>query len=104
MGYEIEFAEEGAEAIEQYKKAKETQQVFDVVILDLTVRGGMGGKEAIRKLVEIDPGVKAIVTSGYSDDPIMFEFERYGFKGALAKPYKIEKLIETVSRVMGKVS
>lgn len=100
MGYEVEFAREGIEAIERFKEARETAKPFDAVILDLTVPGGMGGKEVIKKLVEIDPEVKAIVSSGYSNDPIMFEFRQYGFKGALAKPYKIEKLRETVSTVI----
>jgi CheY-like chemotaxis protein len=100
MGYEVEFAIEGMEVIKRYKEAKEVKQPFHAVILDLTVQGGMGGKETIKRLKEIDPNVKAIVSSGYSNDPIIFEFEQHGFKGALTKPYNFLKLSETISRVM----
>ena len=104
IGYEVEFAGDGAEAIELYKRAKETGQPFEAVILDLTVPGGMGGKEAIKRLLEIDPGVKAIVSSGYSNDAVMAEFREYGFKGVIAKPYKIEELSEVLHRVIMGVS
>jgi len=100
IGYEVEFAKEGAEAVEFYKKAKESAEPFDAVILDLTVPGGMGGKDAIQKLLEIDPGVKAIVSSGYSNDPIMSDFKKYGFRGVVAKPYKIGELSEELHRLM----
>lgn len=101
IGYEVEFAGDGVEAIEFYKKARESGKPFDVAIIDLTVPGGMGGKEAVKKLLEIDPNVKTIVSSGYSNDPIMSEFKQYGFKGVIAKPYLIEELSEIVSRVTG---
>ncbi len=91
-GYSVECAKDGEEAIELYKKAMEASQPFDAVILDLTVRGGMGGKEAIRKLLEIDPNVKAIVASGYSNDPVLANFEAYGFSGVFAKHDKAEAL------------
>ncbi len=100
LGYEVEFAEEGAQAIELYKKARESGDPFDLVILDLTVPGGMGGKEAIKRLREVDPGVKAIVSSGYSNDPIIAEFKKYGFSGVVAKPYKIKELSEELRKVM----
>ena len=70
--------------------------------MDLTIPGGMGGKEAIGKLLEIDPDAKAIVSSGYSNDPIMSNFMEYGFKGMVAKPYKMEKLEEVLQRILGK--
>ena len=101
IGYEVEFARDGVEAIEFYKKAMESGKPFDVAIIDLTVPGGMGGKEAVKKLLEIDPNIKTIVSSGYSNDPIMSEFKQYGFKGVIAKPYLIEELSEIVSRVTG---
>jgi PAS domain S-box-containing protein len=100
VGYEVEFTREGAEAIEQYVEAKDSGQPFDAVILDLTVPGGVGGKEVIEKLLEIDPEVKAIVSSGYSTDPIMADFRKYGFRGVIAKPYKIGELKEIVRRVI----
>jgi CheY-like chemotaxis protein len=88
LGYEPEFAEDGAEAIDKYKGAIESGKPYDAVILDLTIPGGMGGKEAIEKLLEIDPAVKAIVSSGYSDDPVLANFEEYGFKGMMPKPFE----------------
>jgi len=100
LGYEVEFARNGAEAIEMYKEAKESGQPFDVVILDLTVRPGMGCECAIEKLVEIDTDVKAIITSGYSDEAIISDYRRYGFCGAVSKPYTINELNETLSRVI----
>jgi len=100
IGYEVELAVDGAEAIEQYTKAKESGQPFDAVILDLTVPGGMGGKEVIEKMLEIDPSVKAIVSSGYSTDPIMSDFKEYGFSGVVAKPYKMEQLEKTLRSIL----
>ncbi len=100
LEYEVEFAKNGSEAIEMYKKAKESGQSFDAVILDLTVPGGMGGERAIGKLVEIDPEIKAIISSGYSNKPIMSEYEQYGFSGAVTKPYTINELSEILSGVI----
>jgi len=100
LGYEVKFAREGTEAISLYKKAKEAGEPFDVVILDLTIPGGMGGKEAIEKLLGVDPEVKVIVSSGYSNDPIMADFRRYGFKGVVAKPYKLEELSKELHRII----
>jgi len=87
LGYDVQTANDGSECIEMYKAALESGQPFSAVIMDLTVPGGMGGKTAIQKLLEIDPGVKAIVASGYSTDPIMSNYESYGFKGIMPKPY-----------------
>jgi len=100
IGYEVEFAKDGIEAIEQYKRAKELGRPFDAVIMDLTIPGSMGGKEAIQKLLKIDPKVKAIVSSGYSHDPVMANFKKYGFKGVIAKPYKITTLSEVLHKVI----
>jgi two-component system, cell cycle sensor histidine kinase and response regulator CckA len=101
MGHQVELAEDGQVAVEVYKNAKSLGRHFDVVILDLTVRGGMGGQEAIQTLLKIDPTVKAIAMSGYIHDPVILEPERHGFKGALAKPFEVGKLQEILSRVMG---
>ena len=100
LGYETDFAENGAEAVAKYKKAMDAGIPFDAVILDLTVRAGMGGREAIKKLLKIDPKVKAIVSSGYSVDSTMAKFEQYGFISVLAKPYKLETLSKTLHKVM----
>ena len=102
VGYEVELTVNGAEVIERYRKAKESGQPFDAVILDLTVPGGMGGKEVIRKLLEIDPNVKAIVSSGYSTDPIMADFKEYGFSGVVAKPYNLEQMKKVLFSIIGK--
>ncbi len=100
LGYEVEFAEHGEEAVAQVKAAIECGRPFDVLIIDLTIPGGMGGKEAISKLREMDPGVRAIVSSGYSNDPVMADYGSYGFKAVLTKPYEIHALGETVRKVM----
>jgi len=100
LGYAVELATDGAEVIELYKEAKASGQKFDAVILDLTIPGGMGGKETIRKLYEIDPEIKAIVSSGYFNDPIMGGYEAYGFKGAIAKPYEIKELSKMLYKVL----
>ena len=100
-GYEVEYAEEGNEAIALYKKAMEASKPFDAVILDMTIRRGMGGKESIKKLLGIDPDVKAIVSSGYSNDPIMADFREYGFSDVLAKPFNNpNELIVILHRIL----
>ena len=102
LGYEADSASDGSQAIEKFVKAKESGRPFDAVILDLTVPGGMGGKETIEKLLRIDPQVKAIVSSGYSDDPIMANFKKYGFSEVIAKPYKVVELSKILQRVITK--
>jgi PAS domain S-box-containing protein len=99
-GYEVELTQNGIEAIQKYTEAKKSGQPFDVVILDLTVPGGMGGKDVIVKLLEIDPEVKAIVSSGYADDPIMAEYKKYGFRGVVTKPYNLKLMRETISSIL----
>jgi len=100
MGYDVEYATDGEEAIELYTKAREENRAFDLVIMDLTVPGGMGGREAIKRLRDIDPDVRAVVSSGYSNDPVMSEFTNYGFRGVVSKPYTIEDLAETLHKVI----
>ena len=92
MGYKTVTALNGVEAIKLYRRAMESGNSFDAIILDLTIPGGMGGGKAIQKLKEIDPEVKAIVSSGYSNDPIMTNFSKHGFKGCIDKPYRPKKL------------
>ena len=100
LGYEVALAKDGTEGIELYKKLTEENRPFDVVIVDLTIPGGMGGRQAIKELLKADPGAKAIVSSGYSDDPVMSRFKEYGFRDVLAKPYKIGDLAKTIEKVM----
>ncbi len=100
LGYKTEFAKDGNEAIDLYKNAMDSNKTFDVVIMDLTIPGGMGGKVAVKELLKIDPNAKAIVSSGYSNDPIMSEFEKYGFVGVVAKPYKIEEMGKVLHKVV----
>jgi PAS domain S-box-containing protein len=100
LGYEAVTSRDGSETIRLYRDAKAAGRGFDAVIMDLTIPGGMGGKEAIRELREFDPHVRAIVSSGYSDDPIMADFQSYGFSGVVKKPYRVSELSETLNRVI----
>jgi CheY-like chemotaxis protein len=100
IGYEPDFARDGAEAIERYRIAKESGRPFSAVIADLTIAGGMGGREAIKKLLELDPNAKAIVSSGYSNNPVMANYRQFGFSGVVAKPYEIQKLSDEIYKVI----
>jgi PAS domain S-box-containing protein len=105
IGYEnIEFAADGAEAIKLYKAAMKSGHPFSAVILDLTIPGGMGGKETVQNLLKIDPWVKAIVSSGYADESAMAEYRGYGFSGMAAKPYTFDKLRQALFELMGRRS
>lgn len=101
LGYECEVAADGTEAIEMYRYAESVGTVFDAVILDLTVPGGLGGEETITELLKIDPGIKALVSSGYSQEPVMSHFRQAGFLGAISKPYTIEELDTVLSEISG---
>ena len=101
MGYEVELVEDGQRAVGAYESAKGQGRPFDAVILDLTVRAGVGGKETIRELLKIDRAVKAIVMSGYANDPVVLKPERYGFKGVLTKPFDRQSLWKVLARVLG---
>lgn len=99
-GCTASFARDGREMLERYKNAMASDRPFDAVIIDLIITGGMGGTEAIKELLEIDPRAKAIVSSGYSEDRIMSNFREFGFKGALAKPYNLSELGKVLSEVI----
>ncbi|GAB4338431.1 MAG: hypothetical protein Kow0089_10390 [Desulfobulbaceae bacterium] len=101
LGFEVHTAAEGREAVDLYVSMRESGTPFDAVIMDLTIPGGMGGKEAIRRLREIDPAVKGIVSSGYSNDPVMADYEAHGFSGMVHKPFEIDELLETLREVIG---
>jgi CheY-like chemotaxis protein len=100
LGYAAESVENGAGAIDAYQKQKDLGKPFDMVILDLTNKGGMGGKQTIRELLKIDPHVKAIVSSGYFSDPVIADFRAYGFRGTIPKPYRQEDLKEALERIL----
>lgn len=100
MGYYVQFASDGQEAVTLYQQAMTTGEPFSAVIMDLTVPGGMGGKEAVERLVEMDPQVKAIVTSGYSNDPIIHEYASHGFAGVILKPYNVAELAKIIGQVV----
>ncbi|MDD3845466.1 MAG: response regulator [Syntrophorhabdaceae bacterium] len=94
-GFTVDFARDGEEALCLYQERK-----YDAVILDLTVPGGMGGREAMKELLRVDPMVRAIVSSGYSNDPIMSDYRQYGFKNVIAKPYDLEELGQVLRSVI----
>jgi len=100
LGYQAVCAEDGAQAAELYLKAKEAGEPFSAVILDLTVPGGVGGREAIKLLLAIDPQVKAIVCSGYSSDPVMANHREYGFSAVLSKPYRPHDLSQVLQGLL----
>lgn len=102
FGYQVVSAKEGNEAVAIYKSAFEKGHPFDVVIMDLTIPGGMGGQEALTHLLAINPKVKAIVSSGYANDPIIADYQKYGFAGVVIKPYKFDELNEILAEVLSK--
>jgi PAS domain S-box-containing protein len=100
LGHEVELAEDGKEAIARYRESMKTGRGFDIVILDLTIRGGMGGEETIKELREIDPDIRAIVSSGYADSSVISEYKATGFKACLTKPYDIDSLNSTLNSLL----
>ena len=92
FGFDVVCVKDGAEVIEEYKSARTNNNPYNAVILDLTIPGGMGGELAVKKLLNYDPNVTAIVASGYSTDPIMANYSRYGFKARLTKPYNLQEV------------
>ncbi len=100
LNYDVETTDNGTDALKLYKSAMESGKSFDVVILDLTIPGGMGGEKVIKKLLEIDPHVRAIVSSGYANDPVMANYRAYGFCNVIAKPYAIKELYEVLQKVI----
>jgi CheY-like chemotaxis protein len=100
LEYEVVCACDGGEAIALYQDALALGQPFRVVILDMTVPGGMGGKEAMAALRAIDPHVKALISSGYANDPVMANFAAYGFNGMVTKPYTVQRLQSALQGVL----
>jgi two-component system cell cycle sensor histidine kinase/response regulator CckA len=100
LGYKVSQAESALEGVELYRQKLEAGERFDAVILDLTLPGGMGGKEALKRLIEIDPTVNAIVSSGYAMDATMSRYQDFGFRGVIAKPYEAAELGKIVHEVI----
>jgi PAS domain S-box-containing protein len=100
LGAEVSLAEDGAQAVEKFLLARASGRPFDAVIMDLTVPGGMGGREATQRLLDLDPGVKVIVSSGYSRDPVMANHKAHGFKGILPKPYGPDQMRTVLHSVL----
>ncbi len=101
LGYRVATAGDGAEAVTRYRAARAEGDPFDVVLLDLTVPGGMGGLEALGHLREVDPAVKAVASSGYSGDAVLASYREHGFAGVLPKPYRVDTLLRVLGEVMG---
>ncbi|TFG18662.1 MAG: PAS domain-containing sensor histidine kinase [Promethearchaeota archaeon] len=100
LGYDVILAITGDEAIEMYKKSLNGEANFDLLIMDLTIPGGLGGLEAFKEIIKFNPDVKAVVSSGYSNDPVLAHFSDYGFAGVLVKPYTIEGLSKTLASIL----
>jgi CheY-like chemotaxis protein len=102
LNYEVMSAREGIEAVDLYKKEKMAGHPFDVVILDLSIPHGLGGKETIDLLRNFDPAVKAVISSGFTDDPVVKDFSHYGFSERLTKPYNIHEMKNLLEKVIKK--
>ena len=100
LGYAVELAEHGERAIDMYREAQRGDHPFDAVILDLTVRGGLGGVETLKALRRLSPEVKAIASSGYADDPVLLDPIHHGFRGALIKPYRMTELQSSLAKAL----
>jgi len=97
MGYRVKVVPEGGAAVSAYREAESNQQGFDLVILDLKVKDGMGGLEASRHILELDPEAVIYISTGYSSDPIVNDYKKYGLAGALAKPYTVDELQKLIN-------
>jgi CheY-like chemotaxis protein len=100
LGYEVDTVKDGLEAIQVYSSAMESDRPFSAVIMDLTILDGMGGKEAIERLLQIDPHIRAIVSSGHLTDPAMSNYEQCGFCGIVRKPYTATELSRALHLVI----
>ncbi len=100
LGFKTGIACNGEEAIEKYQSAMQSESPYQLIIMDLAVVGGMGGQQAVQKLLEIDPHLKAIVSSGHAYDPVVSEYSKHGFKGAIVKPYTLAEINREIQRVI----
>ena len=99
LGFFVAVSKNGEEMLNIYKNAMKKGEKFDIVLIDLTIHGGMGGEEAVKKLLELDKDAVAVVSSGYSNSPIMANFKDYGFKACLIKPYKIDDIKNLINEI-----
>jgi CheY-like chemotaxis protein len=99
LGYDAQCVAGGKEALDRYQEAYHAQRPFSAVILDLTVPGGLGGKDIMRQLQEFDPHVKGIVASGYCNDPVISRYSAFGFHGVVAKPFRLTELSQILHQV-----
>ena len=100
LGYQVQLVRDGEELISRYVDAMQNGKPFDAILVDLTIPGGMGGKEAVERLLKIDPNLRAVVSSGYSNDPIMANYQKYGFTGVVSKPYHMRELKRVLEEVI----
>lgn len=104
LGFDVDTACDGQETIAKYKEGLRSMRPFDLLIMDLTIPGGMGGKETIKKILDLDSNAKAIVSSGYAGDPVMANYAEYGFKAIAVKPYPMNTLQETIRKVLAETT
>jgi len=102
LGFEVVSADSGEKAIRLFREARSEGAPFELILADLTIPGGMGGREMAAEIHRIDPTVKIIASSGYSNDTVIADYEKFGFCGAVAKPYRLQDLRETVQRALEK--
>jgi len=101
LGYTVDCAKDGAEAVALYQEKQAAGVPYGAVIFDLTIPGGMGGQEAIGLLLKVDPAVRAVVSSGYSNDPVMANYREYGFSAVLKKPYRLQEMSAILQQCLG---
>jgi CheY-like chemotaxis protein len=102
LGYEATAVADGTSVVTEYRRQLHSTSAYDIVILDLTIPGGMGGCEAMAQLLRVDPDVRAVVSSGYSNDEVMADFRKYGFSGMVVKPYQTASLANALSQLVSR--
>ncbi len=100
LGHEVMLVVDGDEAVTQYKELQNTNKAIDVIIMDLTIPGGMGGQEAVQEILKINANAKVIVASGYSNDPVMANYGEFGFVASISKPFNLDELSNTLKSVL----
>lgn len=100
FGYRVTVSADGSQAVAEYRSALEKGRPYQLVLLDLTVPEGMGGEEAARQILKLDPSARLVVSSGYTDDPVMADYRSHGLKGAIPKPYRLNTLTEAIKNLI----